>query len=44
VVSALLGIPAVDIGNPMWAMHSARETCGVKDHKSLIKVLKQYYT
>lgn len=43
VVSALLGIPAVDIGNPMWAMHSARETCGVKDHKSLIKVLKQYY-
>ncbi|HNQ44521.1 MAG TPA: M18 family aminopeptidase, partial [Candidatus Cloacimonadota bacterium] len=38
VVSALLGIPAVDIGNPMWAMHSARETCGVKDHKALIKV------
>ena len=43
VVSALLGIPAVDIGNPMWAMHSARETCGVMDHKALIKVLKQYY-
>lgn len=43
VVSARLGIPAVDIGNPMWAMHSARETCGAKDHKALIKVLKQYY-
>jgi len=43
VVSALLGIPAVDIGNPMWAMHSVRETAGARDHKSLIKVLKQYY-
>lgn len=43
LISALLGIPAVDIGNPMWAMHSARETAGVCDHKSLIKVLAHYF-
>ncbi len=42
-VSALLGIPTIDIGNPMWAMHSVREVCGVQDHVSLIKVLNKYY-
>lgn len=44
IVSAELGISAIDIGNPMWAMHSIRETMGVADHKALIKVLKTYYT
>ncbi len=44
IVSAELGISAIDIGNPMWAMHSIRETMGVGDHKALIKVLKTYYT
>ncbi len=43
IVSAQLGVPAVDVGNPLWAMHSARETCGVCDHTALIKVLKEYY-
>jgi aspartyl aminopeptidase len=42
-VSALLGIPTIDIGNPMWAMHSVREVCGTKDHIDLIKVLNKYY-
>lgn len=42
-VSALLGIPTVDIGNPMWAMHSVREVCGTKDHSDLIKTLNKYY-
>jgi aspartyl aminopeptidase len=44
IVSADLGISTVDIGNPMWAMHSVRETCGVCDHKDLIKVLKSYWS
>lgn len=43
LVSAALGISALDIGNPMWAMHSIRETAGTKDHKALIKALKHYY-
>lgn len=42
-VSALLGIPTVDLGNPMWAMHSVREVCGTKDHCDLIKTLNKYY-
>lgn len=44
VASALLGIPTVDIGNPMWGMHSIRETSGVKDHQNLIKVLTTFYS
>jgi aspartyl aminopeptidase len=43
IVSAQFGIPTVDVGNPMWAMHSVRETCGAHDHSALIQVLKQYY-
>ncbi|MDP2173993.1 MAG: M18 family aminopeptidase [Candidatus Cloacimonadaceae bacterium] len=43
IVAADLGIQTVDIGNPMWAMHSVRETCGVRDHEDLIKVLKSYW-
>lgn len=44
VVAAGLGIHTVDIGNPMWAMHSARETAGVKDHLSLISILRDYFS
>ncbi|MEN6397906.1 MAG: hypothetical protein ABFD01_02935, partial [Candidatus Cloacimonas sp.] len=33
----------VDIGNPIWAMHSIRETGGIEDHLYLIKVLSQYF-
>jgi aspartyl aminopeptidase len=43
IASAKLSIPAVDIGNPMWAMHSIRETMGVFDHEFLIKALTHYY-
>lgn len=44
VVAANLGIHTVDIGNPMWAMHSVRESAGTKDHIDLIKVLAAYYS
>jgi len=44
LVAAELGVAAVDIGNPMWAMHSIRETSGTQDHKALIKVLQTYYS
>jgi aspartyl aminopeptidase len=44
IVSAQLGIPAVDVGNPLWAMHSIRETAGVHDHQAMIKVLQEYFS
>lgn len=43
ITSAKLGIRAIDIGNPMWAMHSIRESAGVFDHDMLIKVLKKFF-
>ena len=43
IVSAKLGIRSVDLGNPMWAMHSLRESAGVKDHANLIKLMQQFF-
>ncbi len=42
ITSAKLGIRSVDVGNPMWAMHSLRESAGVLDHHYLIKVLHTF--
>lgn len=33
----------VDIGNPMWAMHSVRETAGVLDHHYTVKAFTTFY-
>lgn len=42
-VAAQLGMPTVDVGNAMWAMHSIRESAGVLDHEYMIAVLKQHF-
>ena len=39
IVAARLGIASVDVGSPMWAMHSARESAGVLDHGYMIAAL-----
>ena len=41
--SAQVAVPAVDIGLPQLAMHSAVETAGSKDIDYLIRVLKVFY-
>ena len=42
-VAAALGIPTVDVGNPMLSMHSAREMCGSEDHGLMIRVLQEFF-
>ena len=45
LTAALLGLATVDVGNPMWSMHSAREMAGVADqilmHRALITFYKK---
>lgn len=43
ITSAKLGIRSVDVGNPMWAMHSIRESAGVFDHSYMIGALKIFF-
>lgn len=43
ISSAMLPIRTVDIGVPLFAMHSSRETMGVKDYESLTDYIKAYY-
>lgn len=43
ITSARLGIRSIDVGNPMWAMHSIRESAGVFDHECMISVMKRFF-
>jgi aspartyl aminopeptidase len=43
IAAARLGIRTIDVGNPMWSMHSARESAGAYDHAMMIKVLNRFY-
>lgn len=42
MTAARLGIPTIDCGTPMWAMHSARESSGVLDQWWFAKVLEVF--
>ena len=43
ISSAMLPIRTVDMGVPVLAMHSSRETMGVKDYESLVDFISAYY-
>lgn len=42
ISSAISSIPTVDVGNPMLAMHSTRETMGTLDHYYVTEVFKEF--
>ncbi|MBS1189371.1 MAG: family aminopeptidase [Rhodocyclaceae bacterium] len=43
IVAARLGMPTVDVGSPMWAMHSIRESAGTLDQGYMIAALKAVF-
>ena len=44
ISSAQFDIRGVDMGNAIWAMHSARETAGVSDHLDTVKVFRRFFS
>jgi aspartyl aminopeptidase len=43
-IAAQLGIRSIDVGNPMWSMHSARESAGSQDHEYMIRVMTGFFS
>lgn len=43
IVAARLGMPTLDVGCPMWAMHSLRESAGVMDQHYMFLVMRQHF-
>ena len=43
ITAARVGIPSVDVGNPMLSMHSCREMAGSADVEPMIQVLNLFY-
>lgn len=43
ITAALHGVPVVDVGNPMWSMHSCREMASSTDVPKMIAVLRQCF-
>ena len=44
ISSSWLPMKTIDLGIPLLAMHSARETCSVADEDALIQLLTYFYT
>jgi aspartyl aminopeptidase len=43
ITAAKLGIRSVDVGNPLWSMHSARESAGTLDHEYMIRAMTVFF-
>ena len=43
ILTGQIDIEGVDVGNPLLAMHSARETASAADHVAMIEVMKQFF-
>lgn len=43
MVAARLGAPTLDIGTPLWGMHSLRESGGARDQDYLLRLLGEFF-
>ncbi len=44
ILTSQIDIAGVDMGNPIWAMHSAMETGSMEDHANAIKVFTHFFS
>jgi len=42
-ISTRIGVPTIDIGNPMLSMHSIRELCGVQDMQEIERLFIAFF-
>ena len=42
LAASMTAVPTVDMGNPLWAMHSTRETASLKDHQAMIRLINVF--
>ncbi|MEN0061929.1 MAG: M18 family aminopeptidase [Myxococcota bacterium] len=43
MLAARLGVTAIDVGNPMLSMHSAREQAGTHDHAPMVRLMQHFF-
>ncbi len=43
ILSESFPVKGVDMGNPIWGMHSVRETANIDDHMNCIKAFTEFY-
>lgn len=43
ILTSQIALRGVDMGAPVWAMHSARETASVRDHEYIIRAFTEFY-
>ena len=44
ILTGQIDIEGVDVGNPLLAMHSVRETASCSDHIAMIEVMKRFFS
>lgn len=44
ILTSQIDLRGVDMGAPIWAMHSACETAGVSDHLAIVKVFSRFWS
>ena len=44
ILTSQIDIEGVDVGNPLWAMHSVCETGSTDDHINMIKVFTHFFS
>ncbi|MDE6243019.1 MAG: M18 family aminopeptidase, partial [Muribaculaceae bacterium] len=44
ILTGQLPLRGVDMGAPIWAMHSARETASCQDHEYIVAGFTRFYS